>query len=106
MKTMTVRAGCARCNRDRRKGIYGSHTRNAARRRGRSPLRDRCLHGLDRLADIFLSPRQMRERVGRKVLRAFAGAAPEKRITFTMPWDPRVWEVRRGGGIVPWCGGG
>jgi len=62
--------------------------------------------GWDRLADIFLSPRQMRERVGRKVLRAFAGAAPEKRITFTMPWDPRVWEVRRGGGIVPWCGGG
>ena len=62
--------------------------------------------GWDRLADIFLSPRQMRERVGRKVLRAFAGAAPEKRITFTMPWDPCVWEVRRGGGIVPWCGGG
>ena len=58
--------------------------------------------GWDRLADIFLSPRQMRERVGRKVLRAFAGAAPEKRITFAMPGDPRVWEVQRDGTVLKW----
>jgi hypothetical protein len=48
----------------------------------------------------------MRRRAGRKILRAFVGAAPEKRITFTMPADPRVWEVLRDGAIAPWCGGG
>jgi hypothetical protein len=60
--------------------------------------------GWDLLASIFLPAEYMRRRAGRKVLRAFAGAAPEKRITFTMTTDPRVWEVRRNGAVVPWRG--
>jgi hypothetical protein len=60
--------------------------------------------GWDLLASIFLPAEYMRRRVGRKVLRAFAGAAPEKRITFTMPGDPRVWEVARDGTVLKWTG--
>ena len=62
--------------------------------------------GWDLLASAFLPASSMRRRAGRKILRAFVGAAPEKRITFTMPADPRVWEVLRDGAIAPWCGGG
>jgi hypothetical protein len=62
--------------------------------------------GWDLLASLFLPASSLRRRAGWKILRAFAGAAPEKRITFTMPMDPRVWEVRRDGAITPWRGGG
>jgi len=58
--------------------------------------------GWDRLANLFLPAGYMRHRVGQKVLRAFEGAAREKRITFTMPADSRVWEVWRDGEITPW----
>jgi hypothetical protein len=60
--------------------------------------------GWDLIFAALLPAEYMRRRAGRKILRAFAGAAPEKRITFTMPGDPRVWEVRRDGAIVPWRG--
>ena len=65
--------------------------------------------GWDLLASIFLPAEYMRRRAGRKILQAFTGADPSKRITFTMPGDPRVWEVRRLPGrevgmILPWRG--
>jgi hypothetical protein len=62
--------------------------------------------GWDRICAALLPASSMRRRAGRKILRAFVGAAPEKRITFTMPADPRVWEVLRDGAITPWRGGG
>jgi hypothetical protein len=61
--------------------------------------------GWDRLLSRFLPAAYMRRRAGRKILRYFSGASPYKRITFMMPDDPRVWEVRRDGAIVPWRGG-
>jgi hypothetical protein len=62
--------------------------------------------GWDRIFAVLLPAEYVRCRAGRKILRAFADAAPEKRITFTMPGDPRVWEVRRDGAVVSWRGGG
>ncbi len=65
-----------------------------------------AMTGWDRLCAAILPADLVRRRAGRKVLRAFAGAAPERRITFTMPGDPRVWEVHRNGVVAPWGGRG
>jgi hypothetical protein len=58
--------------------------------------------GWDRVFASLLPAEYMRRRAGRKILRVFGHAAPEKRITFTMPGDPRVWEVRCDGRVMPW----
>jgi hypothetical protein len=58
--------------------------------------------GWDRLVSLVLPAECMRRRVARKILRYFSGAAPGKRITFMMPDDPRVWEVRRDGTVRGW----
>lgn len=68
--------------------------------------------GLDRVIELFTSPRFFRLHVARKILRNLPQT--ERKITFQLGTDPRVWQISvvdwktdpPVATVTPWRGGG